>query len=386
MISLALRNLIRRPARTCLTAAGVAIAVSVLTTLWSFGHGYERALGAELDRMGLQLMLVPLGCPYDAAARVLKGNPLENSLPEEALKEARHDPAVAVAAPLLMAALPRPAQGRADLWVGLDETSLALKPWWCAAAGQGWFTSPDSVILGVDAAEIEMRAPGDPFFSPETGKRLQVDGVLERSGTSDDSLFFVPLRTAQAMFKQPGRLTAVAIRLRDPSLLRQAAGRLQRIPGAQVVTATEMMGTFLNLVGAARSLLLSISLLALAISGLSVFNTLLGTVFERSNELAVMRAVGASRVQVAALIAIEGLLLACLGSVLGLAVAWVAGQGMENVVKQFVPFAPAAPLLRPNGLIVAQAVALGAAVGVLGGIYPAWRAAGFAPAEGLKGD
>jgi putative ABC transport system permease protein len=386
MISLALRNLIRRPARTCLTAAGVAIAVSVLTILWSFGHGYERALGAELDRMGLQLMLVPLGCPYDAAARVLKGNPLENSLPEEALKEARHDPAVAVAAPLLMAALPRPAQGRADLWVGLDETSLALKPWWRAAVGQGWFTSPDSVILGVDAAEIEMRAPGDAFFSPETGKRLQLAGVLERSGTSDDSLFFVPLRTAQAMFKQSGRLTAVAIRLRDPSLVRQAAERLQRIPGAQVVTATEMMGTFLNLVGAARSLLLSISLLALAISGLSVFNTLLGTVFERSNELAVMRAVGASRIQVASLIAIEGLFLACLGSVLGLALAWVAGQGMENVVKQFVPLAPAAPLLRPNGLIVAQAVALGAAVGVLGGIYPAWRAAGFAPAEALKGD
>ena len=67
-----------------------------------------RALAGELNRMGLQMMLVPLGCPYDAAARVLKGRDLENSLPESALAEARSDPAVAVAAPLLIALLSVP--------------------------------------------------------------------------------------------------------------------------------------------------------------------------------------------------------------------------------------------------------------------------------------
>src|SRR2546430_6677801 len=83
----------------------------------------------------LQIMLVPLGCPYDAAARVLKGKTLENSLPESALAEARRDPAVAVAAPLLMVALPRPGEGRADMWVGLDEAALGLQPWWPATTG-----------------------------------------------------------------------------------------------------------------------------------------------------------------------------------------------------------------------------------------------------------
>jgi len=101
-----------------LTVIGLAVAIAVLVCLSAFGHGYQRALGAELDRMGLQMMLVPLGCPYDAAARVLKGRPLENSLPESALEAARRDPAVAIAAPLLMVALPRPDAGRADMWVG----------------------------------------------------------------------------------------------------------------------------------------------------------------------------------------------------------------------------------------------------------------------------
>ena len=177
MLLLAFRNLVRRPLRNALTILGLAVAVAVLACLSAFGHGYQRALRAELDRMGLQLMLVPLGCPYDAAARVLKGRTLENSLPESALDEARRDPAVAVAAPLLMATLPRPGEGRADMWVGLDETAVSLKPWWRAGSGEKWFPDENSVILGCDAAEVEMRSPGDWFFSPETGRKLRVAGV-----------------------------------------------------------------------------------------------------------------------------------------------------------------------------------------------------------------
>jgi len=181
--------------------------------------------------MGMQMMLVPLGCPYDAAARVLKGKGLENSLPVSALEAARNDPAVAVAAPMLLAAVTHANQGRTDMWVGLDQTARSLKPWWKVQSGAEWFDAEDSLILGCDAAEVEMRSPGDPFFSPEAGQKLHVTGVLERSGTSDDSLFFVPLATAQRMFGQSNRLTAVAIRLRDPGLVREASQRLQTIPG-----------------------------------------------------------------------------------------------------------------------------------------------------------
>src|SRR5436190_2095437 len=119
MLWLAFRNLTRRPVRSLLTAGGLAVVVAVLGCLNAFGDGYRRSLHSELDRMGMQMMLVPLGCPYDAAARVLKGNTLENSLPASALDETRQDPAVAVAAPLLMAAVPRQDEGRTDLWVGM---------------------------------------------------------------------------------------------------------------------------------------------------------------------------------------------------------------------------------------------------------------------------
>ena len=386
MFLLAFRNLVRRPLRNVLTIIGLAVAVAMLAGLSSFDCGYRRALGAELDRMGLQLMVVPLGCPYDAAVRVLKAQTLDNSLPEAALQEVRADPAVAVAAPMLIAVLPRPAEGRADMWVGIDETMLPLKPWWQIRAGAKWFNQEDSVLLGCDAAEVEMRAPGDLLFSPETGAKLQVAGVLERSGTSDDSLFFVPLRTAQKMFGQEHRLTAIAVRLRDPSLLGAASQRLQAIPGAQVVTLTEMMGTFLNLLGAARTLLLSLVLIAVAVSVLGVFNTLLGAVVERENELVVMRALGASRLQILRLVSTEGFLLSAAGSMIGLGLALVVGPGIETAVKHFVPLAPSGSLLSPTLLILFQSMAIGTGAGLLGGFYPAWRASRLQPAAALKSE
>ena len=97
MLQLALRNLWGRPLRSSLTVGGIAVAVAVLMSLSAFGEGYRRALGAELGRMGMQMMLVPLGCPYDAAVRVIKGKTLETSLPESATTYAQRDPAVAIA-------------------------------------------------------------------------------------------------------------------------------------------------------------------------------------------------------------------------------------------------------------------------------------------------
>jgi putative ABC transport system permease protein len=270
------------------------------------------------------------------------------------------------------------------MWVGLDKSALALKPWWRVSAGESWFSVDDSVVLGCDAAEIEMRSPGDLFFEPETKQQFRVGGVLERSGTSDDSLFFVPLQTAQRMFGRPGRLTAIAIRLRDPGLLREATERLQRIPGAQVVTVTEMMGVFLNLVGAARTLMLALALIAVAVSVLSVLNTLLAGVVERTGEISVLRAIGASRSQVLSLISVEGLLLTAAGSAAGIALTLVAGHLFEDLARRFVPFAPNEPMMALTGSILWRSFALAAVVGLLGGLYPAWRASRLSPAAALK--
>jgi putative ABC transport system permease protein len=384
MLRLIMRNLLRRPLRNGLTLAGIAVASAMLICIVAFGDGYRNSLQGELNRSGVQLMLVPIGCPYDAAARVLQNNTLEHSLPAGVLDQARRDPSVAIAAPLLMAALPRANDRRVDLWVGLDENALPLKPWWKMRSGSMWFSGSDEVILGADAAALEMRVPGDKFYSPELRREFRVAGVLARSGTGDDSAFFAPLATAQEMFSQTGRLTAVAIRLKDPTLVRDTGQRLQQIPGAQVVTMAEMMGVFLNLIGAVRTLVLAVAAIAIAISALSVFNTLLAAVVERTNELAVMRAIGASPAQVCLLLLGESLLLTFLGTSIGAALAFAGGPFVETIARNWMTFAPSGALLTISAQNLLRCSLLALAVGAAAALYPAWRAARLQPALATK--
>jgi putative ABC transport system permease protein len=384
LFNLAIRNLVRRPLRTGLTLAGIAGSVALLGTLLAMGEGYQKGLRSELDGMGMQMMLVPLGCPFDAAARVLKGRALDVSLPESALDAARKDPAVAIAAPLFTAVLPRPKEGRTDLWVGIDESSRPLRPWWKLSPGSTWFKGQDSVILGAEAAETELRKPGDKFYCPEAKRELVVAGVLERSGTSDDSLFFVPLKTAQAMFSQPGRLTAVSIRLKDPERITEAFDRLQKTPGAQVVTLTEMMGAFLNLVGGARTLVLAIALVGVAVSLLSIFNTMMAAVLERVRELGVLRSIGLSRVRIFLLMIAEALSLSLLGGLIGLIAAGLFGPLLERWARGFIPLAPEGGLPTVTLSAALTCILLSAAAGLTAGAYPAWQASRLQPAVALR--
>jgi len=385
MFRLVLRNILRRPLRNALTIAGVAISIGLLVSLLAAGAGYRLNLSKELDRSGVQLMVVPLGCPYDAAARILKNNSLEVSLPMGALNQVRSDPAVAVAAPMLMVAVPRPKEGRTDLWVGIDEMAMKLKPWWKAKGGASWFAEEDSVILGSEAAAVEMRQPGDKLFSPEANRTVRVAGILERSGTSDDSVFFVPLATAQKMFQQDGRLTGIAIQLRDPGLLRATVERLQKIPGAQVVTMTEMMGTFLNLLGAVRSLVMAIAIIAITVSSLTVFNTLLAGVLERTNELAVLRAIGASRSHIFGMLIMEASLLTGIGAFAGFGVAMAFTPAAEYLIRRVIPLAGDQPLTVITPALVVGCAGIALVGGLLSSLYPGWRAMRLSPAQATRG-
>jgi putative ABC transport system permease protein len=239
-------------------------------------------------------------------------------------------------------------------------------------------------MLGAEAAEVELRAPGDKLFSPETGRTFYVEGVLQRGGTSDDSRFFIPLKTAQEMFGQTGRLTAVAVRLHDPLQARAVAERMQALPGVQVVTVAEMMGVFLNLLASARSLLLAIHGVAIAAAVLTLLNTLLAAVLARAPELSVMRAIGASRSQVFALITCEALLLTAAAGFLGLLLIVLGGGQADRLARTVVPFAPGEAMVTLDWNLVGRTALLAVTCGLLAAFYPAWRAATVPPANALK--
>jgi putative ABC transport system permease protein len=380
------RNLWRRKLRSTLTAMSLAAATAVLFSLLAFNQGYQRALQSELDRMGAQLLVVPVGCPYEAASLILKGGQVTNTLPAAALAEVRRQPEVEVAAPLFMAAIPRPEEGRTDVWCGIDPSMRRLKQYWRLTPGSRLPAAPDEILIGGEAANTEQRAPGDLFFSEKVNRAFKVSGVLERTGTGDDGFFFIPLATAQHMFGKPDQLTAIAVRLADPTHISGVAKRLSRIRGAEVVTVSELMGTMLALVGAARFLLLCIVAVAVTIAGLGVLNTMSAAVLERTAEIGVLRAVGASRGDVFSAVWTEGALLALLGGTAGIAGALAAGRVLEAAARRLMPMAPSGAILAPDLTLALGCLLFVSAIGALAGIYPALRAASLSPTAAIRSE
>src|SRR2546423_9194654 len=139
----------RRPLRTAVTVAGVAIATAALFSLLAFQSGYREGVGHELDRLGAHILVVPKGCPYDAASIALHGASWPCYLKSRYLEEVRTVRSVESAAPVFMTAVYDSA-GTQTVYVGIDTNILGLKSAWRI---KGSFPKEDrEVLIGADVA------------------------------------------------------------------------------------------------------------------------------------------------------------------------------------------------------------------------------------------
>src|SRR4051812_11795539 len=183
-VSLAVKNLRRRPVRTGLTVAGVAVAVTVAVSLGGFMLGYSGAIGKSIDMLGFQVMIMAKGCPYEAATMMLKGGTGLLYLPADTYDKVKSDPEIESITPIFVGVAQKQGSsirddaGAANFSVvsGIEVASYGvMKPWIAIKKGPGyengrWFSagSRDEVVLGFEAAEYEQRKVGDTFYASIT--------------------------------------------------------------------------------------------------------------------------------------------------------------------------------------------------------------------------
>jgi putative ABC transport system permease protein len=187
------------------------------------------------------------------------------------------------------------------------------------------------------------------------------------------------LRDAQILAGRPRKVTMYAVKVKDPVEARAVVDQINStIPEAHAALSGEFADQMPDMQNA-DGFLNGISSLAIIVGGVGVLNTMLMSVFERTREIGVLRALGWSQGSILGLILRESALLGLMGGVIGIGVAWVLIWAINLV-----------PMLTGTLTVVfsldvfVRAFLVALFLGVAGGLYPAFRATRLQPVEALR--
>jgi putative ABC transport system permease protein len=377
---LAAAALRRHGARTLLAVSGVAVAAAMLLCMVMLSAGLRESFRELLLSRGFQLRLSPRGTlPFDTEAtiagaseivRVLRTRPDVTTVSEVLggqLHVERGDRSVTAFA---LGVNPS-AQGDYELLSGRD----ALAP--DAMVVNDSFLDATAAHLG---DTLEVAAGYNPQLRSFSGeRRLVLTGrarfLYLAAGQSAAAL---PIATLQAMTGRARRdeVSLFMVRLAEGSDVEAVRRWIQiNVPSVDAISTAEAMQRVDERLSYFRQLGFILGAVSLIVGFLLVTTLVTVSVNERVGEIAVMRALGVSRVHVVQQIVVEGLAISVAGAALGVALGLVTARYLNSILSAF-PGLPAAIdffLFQPRSVWTALGLLL--AVGVAAGVYPAWRAA-----------
>ena len=380
--------------RTGLTALGIAVGIAAVILLTSIGEGLHRFVIAEFTQFGTNIIAVAPGRTQTHGASLGAINTVRPLTIDDALA-LRRAPYVQVSDPLV--------QGNADVkYTGRSRrvTLYGVGPEFAHAlkmrVASGEFLPQEDprsarafAVLGSKVA-WELFGGANPLGSRIRvgGERYRVIGVMQSKGQilgfDFDDTVFIPVARALEMFNRES-LQEIHV-IYDPTApVAEVEAGIKRIliarHGAEDFTVTpqqkmlEVFGTVLNAITFAVAAMGGISLV---VGGVGILTILTIAVAERTSEIGLLRAIGATRRRILLLFLGEAALLAAVGGAAGLMLGWGIALALQLGL-------PALPVHTPwSYAVLAELVAV--VVGLAAGVMPARRAASLDPLEALRSE
>jgi len=233
------------------------------------------------------------------------------------------------------------------------------------------------IMLGSMMAEAMKLSVGDTLEL--SSNRFKVVGIYESGVTWQEMGGVTTLRDAQNFMGRPHKVGMMMVKAHDPEQAETVVAKINtQIPDAHASLSGEFAQEMPDMSNA-NAMLGSISFLAIFVGGVGVLNTMLMAVMERTREIGVFRALGWRRWRILRLILTEALMLGLMGGAIGIGLAFVLFNAFNAI-----------PIY--NGMLSARweldifmrAIAVALGLGLLGGLYPAFRATRLQPVEALR--
>src|SRR5262249_12553381 len=166
--------------------------------------------------------------------------------------------------------------------------------------------------------------------------------------------------------------------------MREFETRWLKLPEVQVVGLQQVKNTLVSLVATAQTMIAAVAAIAIIVALIGVINTILMSVYERTPEIGIMKALGAGRASIFQLIWLETVMICLAGGLAGSTAAIVASGVVERAIRKLADFGVSGSVVNITPLVIAYAVAGAIVLGFFGGLYPAWRASSMRPVEAIS--
>ena len=397
-LATALDSLRSNKLRAALTMLGVIIGVAAVIALLSIGNGVSASINQEINAIGTNLILISTDRDNS------DGYPTLTLADVEALSDQSRVPDVSEVAATAGGAFAVTAGGNSTRTSVEGVTANYFRVNNLNEFAAGDTLTDNDVATQARVAVIGNQVAEDLF--PDSfpvgqsvkinGASYEVVGVLVASGSafsSTDGTVYVPISTAQTRLvtnrtrqgeKTVDSIIAQAVSAdRNEAALEQITNVLREEHGVayadeddfQLFSQSDLLDTAGQITGMLTAFLGAIAGISLLVGGIGIMNIMLVSVTERTREIGIRKAVGALRRDILTQFLLESVVLSLIGGIVGIILGWAIATVAGQLIDLEAPLALGTVLL---------ATGFATAVGLVFGIYPAWRAAGLRPIEALR--
>jgi putative ABC transport system permease protein len=399
IVRVALGAILAHKLRSFLTMLGIIIGVGAVITMVALGTGAQRSIEARIQALGPTLLSVFPGQSFGGGGRVASEQRVSLTLDDAMALEhdARH---VSNVVPELWRSMQvERGQLNFNLTVVGTTPNYASVRNYTVTTGR-MFTPGENeaqrrvVVLGASLPDM-FGVNQQAMIGQEVwigGVSFEIVGVLSEKGgagswQNPDEQLLIPLQTARFRVMGTDRLRAITVQASTVEKINLAMLEIERVlrrehkirPGQDndftIRRQADVLATFEETTQTFKYLLAGIAGVSLLVGGIGIMNIMLVSVTERTQEIGVRKALGATRFNIMFQFLVEAMTLCFVGGMLGIAFGWFAAVLIARLAHWNTLVSPVAILL---------AFGFSAAVGLFFGIWPARRAAQLDPILALR--